>query len=649
MADETNFEVSLHAKVTSDDGKLAEVANDLDKVNKKLEENAQASAKAGQEEKSWHEQAKEYAEAHAGALGMLAVAAAGMAAALALIKVEWNELKEGTKEALAQDRALGQLRNTVASYGGDAKEASEATGALARQLEGVGFKELEIVKATQRLTVVTGDHAVALSAASLAADISIKRGMEYGAALTIIQRLLTDSPRGLITAQQQLGIQATSSAEALAKIDAKFRGSAASVDDATARINKSTMMMKDGFRDAGAVIGSVLGGVSQLFSSYVQRTTENQIEIEYRFRKMIGSTADADAWYANALKKWKEKFGLPLGEAFAKLAVIGDHSLTSPAALEELGKKTASDMKQLMKDVDAEVAKQKKEDHEAELKAEAAQRRANDNADAAAAEQKRIDDVQLKIEENSRATRLARIKKAAHDEAEVQKQVQKTLNADLKKMDEQRVTDFVISLRDMLLHTKMSTEDREALEYKLSEAERAMDAAVAKTKIDSEVYAAQQATSIATDLFGKNKGVQIAAATVNTIAAAVGAFNDTPGSIYERLAAMAVALAAGYAQVKNIEGTDIGSGGGGGTSAMGGAAVYGGTSISTPVPTIQNSSVQNSTNVRGGDTYVINSVVGSAAVAQTMQLQKALRPGSRAYDRTIASRQPVTAGTVRRG
>ena len=77
--------------------------------------------------------------------------------------------------------------------------------------------------------------------------------------------------------------------------------------------------------------------------------------------------------------------------------------------------------------------------------------------------------------------------------------------------------------------------------------------------------------SIATSLFGDNKKVAIAVATVDTIAGAVAAFKDTPGPWPVKAAAMAAALAGGFAQVANIKSTNVGGGGSAGGGIGGGA------------------------------------------------------------------------------
>ncbi len=644
---DTNFEVGLQVSTTSDDAKLADVVAELQKINQQLASNASASQAAGEAEKAAHDEAIGAAKEHGDALTDLAKKVAGLVAGYAGLRAAWESFKEGTQEFMLQERALGQLSNIVKQFGQDGKEAAEQTEALARRLAGVGLNENEVIQGAQRMTFVTGDYKQALSAASLAADASVKTGNNYAETLNIIQMLMMDNKRGVLMAHRQLGIEATTCAGALAEIDARARGAAEQLKDTTAAAAGFSTIIKERWKDMGGLVASIWAPMARFAADYEKKQEEATIELEYDFKKMIGATDDADKWYADAIKKWKEKFGIPLGEEMAKLTTMGDKSLTSPEALDALGKATKESMTKLQHDVDQAVAEQKKEDDEAQRKAEEAQIRANENADVAAQDQKRIDQVQLTMEENSRARRLAAIRKEAQDAAHLKEQVEKELNVNLAKMDNERITEYMARLKKELLNQKLTADEKQAIEQKLAAAEKQIDANVAAAKSQTAVDALQTMSQAAVTAFQGNKAVAIADATISTLVSAGNAAETQP-FFPMGLAMMALAIAQGVARVKAIESTGPGSSGG--VAAGGGsAAVYGGTSISTPVPTIQNSSVQNSTNVQGGDTYNVSAITGNDAVTTMMQLQKKLRPGSRAYDRQIASRQPVKIGTVRGG
>ena len=83
--------------------------------------------------------------------------------------------------------------------------------------------------------------------------------------------------------------------------------------------------------------------------------------------------------------------------------------------------------------------------------------------------------------------------------------------------------------------------------------------AAALARIEMAATTAQQVATIAAAVFGRNKGIAIAAAIIDTIAASVKAFNQG-GGWPTGLLPMAVTLALGYQRVSEIRKTDISSG-----------------------------------------------------------------------------------------
>jgi hypothetical protein len=628
---DTNYEIGLKVAVTSEEAKLSDVVSAIEKVNQTIADSAKG-----------HAEAAAAAKEHGGAVDTLAGKLVGLVATYAGLRTAWSLFKEGTEEFMRQERALGAISNTAKQFGQDGEAAAEATHALARELANVGVNENDVIGGTQRLMVVTKDYKQALSGASLAADLAVKTGKDYGTTLQIIQMLMTDSPRGLMMAQRQFGIEATNSADALAKLSAMGRGAAEQMRDTTAAAAGFSEIIHERWKDIGGMVASVWAPLARFAADYEKRQEQATIELEYRFKRMIGSTADADAWYADAMKKWKEKFGIPLGEAMAQLEVQS-HKGKDLAAL---GTKMAADMKALQQDVDAAVAKQEKEDK--------AKQQAQENR-----EQERDWDLKTKqavknAEDSDRRVQALALadQKATEDkllaslrlyDAKVSS-LDKLRLVDIKKMNLQELYDFQAMLKKKLDSEEMNVEQRNALTVKYAAATKQIADITAKEKLQQDAQAVASTTESVGQMFGVTKAAALATALVNAFAAAAGASAETHGDVYTRIAAYIAAFAQAYQAVAGIGSTELGSAGGAGG---GGGAVYGGVSMSTPLPTIQNSSV--ATNVQGGNTYVINSIVGSKAVAETAQLQKTLRPGSRAYDRTITSRQPISAGTVRRG
>jgi hypothetical protein len=649
MADETNFEVGLHVATTSDDAKLADVVAELQKINTALAQQQTAQKEAGDAAKAAADKAKDAAEQHGNALNDLVGKLGLVAAAYDAIRGAWDSFKEGTQEFMLQQRALGQLSNIVKQFGQDGEEAAKQTEALARRLAAVGLNENEVIQGAQRMTFVTGDYKQALSAASLAADASVKTGNNYAETLNIIQMLMMDNKRGVLMAHRQLGIEATTCAGALAEIDARARGAAEQLKDATAAAAGFSTIIKERWKEMGGMVASVWAPLARFSADYEKKQEEATIELEWRFKRMIGSTADADAWYAEALKKWKEKFGVPLGEEFAKLGTMGDKSLTSPAALAASAAKMKEAMTKLQKDVDASVSDQEEKDK----KAEEAQKQRNEHT---LAEFKINEEIKSKRELWARIGKEEITAQATQGEktlaalrmydAKVDA-IKKLAAADVKKMTTQELADHLAALKQALALDEQYAGMHLDLTKAEAQAEKQIKLDTTKVTTDMALYALQTGAQAIATAFEGNKAAAIAEATISTGVAAMHGFEMQPFWPVG-LAMGALAIAKGMQQIKAIESTSIG--GGGGTSGGGGSsAVYGGTSLSTPIPTIQNSSVQNQSNIRGGDTYNIHAITGSEAVASTMKLQNALRPGSRAYDRQITSRKPVSAGTVRRG
>jgi hypothetical protein len=624
MSDQ-QYEVGLNITTQSDDAKLRDVSAQLEKLNAQTQQLTQS-----------HQQAKVAADEHAGAIGGLAQKFAGLAGGLITVQKLFSMFKEGTIEALEQQRALSQLGNTAKQYGQDATEAAEATKAMARQLEAVGFNESEIIKATQQLMVVTKDYAQAISASSLAADIAIKSGLDYGTALTLVRNLITDSPRGLLMAQRLLGVEAHSSAEALAALSAGFRGAAAAADDAKAKISAGTSIIKESFKEFGGVIGTALGGVVNALGSMVKKYDEASIEVQYIFRKMIGSTADADKWYAEAVQKWKELFGIPIAKEMAKLNVIDDWE----KRLKVLGEKMKADMATLTKDVDRDVADQEKADRQAAEEERGRDRTREGNLQRAQKLQQLRDLYALvepatlakEKEINDKIIATMRLRDAMVESAEKQHL------GNLSKLDDRRLQEY----RQELL--------RELQAYKLSlEARNALTLELARIEYEIRVRAGQQQLELAgqnlADQFGLGQVYAATMAWIHAFAAAAGAAADTPGDVYTRIAAYIAAFAETIAAYKAITAASPGSAAPGiSGSAPAAPTVYTGkppAGSTSATPAITN---VNTTNAPA--TTVIN-VQALDTTNALRSAQRALRPAGRSYDRTIVSRKSVVVGSNR--
>ena len=588
-------------------------------------------------------QIEESAKQSASTFGDLAQKVAGYIGAFFGIQKIAGWFMEGTREFMAQDRALTQLSATAVQFGQDGKAAAEAAEALARRLENFGFNETEVIQATQRLTVVTKDSALALSAAGLAADVAAKTGQSYATALTIIQMLLTSSPRGLLMAQRQLGIEATSDAEALSKMNAMFRGGAEQMRDATAAASTFGATISEHWKGLGKTVASVWVPLAKFSNEYEKKQAEATIELEYMFKKMIGSTADADAWYATALEKWKEKFGIPLGKAMAKLTPMGD----TGGDLDAKGKAIAASMANLQKDTDKAVSRIAKEDAEAQKQEEYRQQQQewdfktanaiknvqDENKRVAAATVTATDQLNAKLLQSTRLYEAQR------------ESIQKLAQSNFAKMTQEELKVALKAIQDELSAERASAFERMQLTTAL--------AVVKKQVADNEAAAAkgtaEDAIKMSLGMFEHNKGVAAANALINTYDAANVALKSFPPP-WSFIAA-AAAIVAGLENVDAILSTDPGSGGGGGYGARGGAGSY-----ATPMAAWQGrpsetsgggGSVSTSTTYGGAHVTQINALTSEHAAAMMTDFQHRSQPAARARARGTVGYQAQQGGSTR--
>jgi hypothetical protein len=627
------WDLGLRARWENDDTKVLQALDELKQVNAELEKSKQG-----------HTDTAGAAQAHGDALDGLGQKVAALAVTYLGLAKAWASFKEGTQEFMVQERALNAISNTAKQFGQDGKEAADGALALARGLEAVGFNETEVIQGTQRLMVVTRDHAQAISASSLAADVAIKTGNDYGSMLTIIQALLTNSPRGLLMAHRQLGIEATDAADALAKISAMARGAAQQLKDTTAAAAGFSTIIKERWKDLGGFVASIWAPMARFAADYEKKQEEATIELEYRFKRMIGATADADAWYAEAIKKWKEKFGIPLGEAMAKLT-------PADKSLEELGKKTSVIMKKLGEDVDAEV----KKEEEAQKKREEALEEWWAAAQETGKTEQKYEEEKLKRENERRKTRLKEIRDFHAQELadftamlDKEEKAQNKFNKDQQRDQKDAGKAFAKFNVDELADVLARVNEEQAAQERAGTATAAMEEkwAAEKKQLQEEIVISSIA-SIA-DAFGAHKEVAIAEAIIGTLVSARNASQTMP-FFPVGLAMMALALAEGFAQVKQIESTTIGSGGGGGGGA-GAASVSMPRVTAAPTAasgTLTPSVTTSTTNMNQNAPAQVININAIDTTDALRQLQRKFKPSERAYMRSIGNRKATTIGSKR--
>lgn len=117
----------------------------------------------------------------------------------------------------------------------------------------------------------------------------------------------------------------------------------------------------------------------------------------------------------------------------------------------------------------------------------------------------------------------------------------------------------------------------EALRRRGATAEMVLARETARAKKELALQGVGDIAGALASVFEDQKGFAIAAATIDALAGANKALNDpTPMPFWVRIAAAAAVLARGYANVRAIKSTSLGSGGGGGDISAGSGAIAAG-------------------------------------------------------------------------
>jgi hypothetical protein len=172
--------------------------------------------------------------------------------------------------------------------------------------------------------------------------------------------------------------------------------------------------------------------------------------------------------------------------------------------------------------------------------------------------------------------RLLTIQEQGIAESEIRKQI---LAAEFE--EKQRLT--AQDLENEKITAQQATAIRLLEEKKYAQATKAIDKEVAKTKRAAQFQIANDAITVAKNIFGESKALAVASALINTyqgITAELSTKAVTPYEIGLKIANVAVVASSGFAAVKNILKTDKGSSGGGSSS--------GGTTTSTPAAIFEN-------------------------------------------------------------
>lgn len=173
--------------------------------------------------------------------------------------------------------------------------------------------------------------------------------------------------------------------------------------------------------------------------------------------------------------------------------------------------------------------------------------------------------------------RLLTIQEQGIAESEIRKQILAAEFEEKKRLIAQ-------DLENEKITAQQATAIRLLEEKKYAQATKAIDKEVAKTKRAAQFQIANDAITVAKNIFGESKALAVASALINTyqgITAELSTKAVTPYEIGLKVANVAVVASSGFAAVKNILKTDKGATGGGSSST-------GGTTTSTPAAIFEN-------------------------------------------------------------
>jgi hypothetical protein len=164
--------------------------------------------------------------------------------------------------------------------------------------------------------------------------------------------------------------------------------------------------------------------------------------------------------------------------------------------------------------------------------------------------------------------RLLTIQEQGIAESDIRKQILAAEFEEKKRLTAQ-------DLENKKITAQQATAIRLLEEKKYAQATKAIDKEVAKTKRAAQFQIANDAITVAKNIFGESKALAVASALINTYQGITAELSTKPVTPYEiglKIANVAVVASSGFAAVKNILKTDKGSSGsasssGGGTTA----------------------------------------------------------------------------------
>jgi len=638
---DSRYEIGLHVATTSDDGGMRQVEHGL----KRVHDEAQRGGAI------WDGLGKKVLGFIAAFIGFQKV-------------VGW--LKSAFQGAVDAESSLLRLGNTMLAFDPTTKRTAEGVREWAEALTKITGVSHELTEGiVMRFLPVVKNIDAAMHLAASAAQAQKRGWTDAASAADLLGNAIMGRPiRGTDILSRLLfegHLKGEDFAVTLDKIEKALATTGTATDSAALKLARMKEQQEETKEAVGATFIKLLDALQPvakgfaLFVGYVVSGFGFIIEMIKLVAKNLHAmgvlVAELPSGPQKAWKKFnqalvsnqdilRENFGV-----FARMvADIRKAFDKDTSAIDALSKKADEEAKKRIAETYARLKAEREREARERAAKEAAETRAKRVTEEAEDEIKRRQQraaqetqaaAYLNVEEALNAKMLAALR--LHEGRVLQ--IKQLANANIKKMDAQQLANYVAMLRQELAAEVATMQERNRLTLQLARAEYEI-----KTKGQQQIVQASLAAG--QQIFAANKELSAALAIVSAFAAAAGAARDTQGDVYTRIAAYIAAFAQVWMAVVGIGETEL-KGGGGGAGAAGASPpapmVYTGTSRAAAPPT-STSTTNVTTNAPA--TTVVN-VQALDTTNALRSAQRALRPASRSYDKTLPSRGAVVVGTRR--
>ena len=620
-----------------------------------------------------------------GQLEDLAKKALGVAAAYLSVREAVQFMSDAFRGAVEDQKLFTQLTQNAQLYGHATREVAAGLREWIEDLQKVSaINKDQLIPAMNQAMSVTGSVTKAQQLMEIAAGAAARGvGTLEGNVTTLARAFETGNIRGVGPFQNLLreAIKTTGDMDgAIESLGNKFGDAGASIETAAIKIERS----KVAFRETKDAIGELVltggaageGSLLYMFSYFLGLVAAGLLDIYGVVSGVAKGFYDIGSAIAHTLipgmvdfkKAWQDLGNATkeVGVESTKFAKIGEDMLgridaawnkhtstlgATGSALDKLASKMSMDLKKLADDADVAEKRMEKEDaHRLELLNKGAEEQIRLAKKVADAEEKYIDDVRAANERLNKedAARSQQEETRTITAAQKIEKIERDLAGKKKNIGSQELRAKIEELEQEYEIEKAYIGREEQLERYIAALKIQVGKTVTQEKLVTDAEAVASSLDSAGKIFGNNKALAIASAIVHAFAAAAGASAETHGDVYTRIAAYLATLAEVLGAVTSIGSTNFGSSGGASIGGGGGVAMPPMVYTGAPTGTASASTTTVQSTVNQPSNVTINTLTGDGAVATARQVQRILRPGSRAYDRGVVNRQALTVGTVRR-